>query len=136
MRIFEQGAKINFADINDVYVGFDGYQCCCESFGYFFARSAESEEEVEAPANLEEMIFDVTFFGDHGDDPYTAEARFRLIQPTRVQSDRTMRARERTMAADGGSAEIFLVIFNHHNGYYGHGFEMTHGGTVVQSGAL
>ena len=137
VRIFEQGGKINFVDINDVYVGFDYGASCCESFGHYFARSAESDEEIEAPTNLEEMLFDVSFFAEDGDsDCYNAQARFRLVHPGRQESDRVTRERHRRLAADGGASEIFLVIFNHHTGYYGHGFEMTHGGTVVQSGCL
>ena len=137
MRIFEQGSKINFVDINDVYVGFDNYASCCETFGHYFASSAESSDELEAPVNLEEMIFDVSFFAEGGgSDTYDAQARFRLVQPSRVETDRVTRERERKLAAEGGVSEIFLVIYNHHNGYYGHGFEMKHGGTVVQSGCL
>ena len=30
---------------------------------------------------------------------------------------------ERKLIAEGGAVEIFLMLYNHHNGYYGHGFE-------------
>ncbi len=32
--------------------------------------------------------------------------------------------------------ELFLHLFNCHNGYYGHGFEVKHGGEIVNEGTL
>lgn len=136
MRVFEKDCKINFVDTNDVFVGFDSGQYCCESFGYNFALSSEQgADEVPAPSNLEAMIFDVEYFVEHEAD-YQQAVVFRLTHPIRVGNDAGMRAAERQLAADGGHAEIFLVLYNHHNGYYGHGFSMEHGGTVVQSGGI
>ena len=119
MRIFEKDGKTNFVDTQDVYVGLDAYQSCCESFGHYFSHGATKEdEEIETPENLEEMIFDVEFFEERDGHDQGGEAVFRLFNPHQVEP------------------VIYLVLFNHHNGYYSHGFEMQVGGTVVQSGAL
>lgn len=133
MRIFQSSnGKTNFVDTNDVYVGFDSWQSCCESFGYFFTYiefgevlhstygydHPKGDPENRDPENLAHLVFDPTFFQTQGDSDGGGYAIFRLVDPTN----------------DWGG--IFLVLYNHHNGYYGHGFEVKHGGEVVRSGSL
>ena len=36
MKIFEDNIKVNFVDENNVFVGYDMRQSCCEQAGYFF----------------------------------------------------------------------------------------------------
>lgn len=143
MRIFEDqetwGGKINFVDINDVLIGFDAYQSCCESFGYEFTLTGEKEAEaITEPANLEHLVFDTKFFREH--DGYDAGgiAVFRLFDGRfqRPRNDRDTRQIERELQQIGGHREVFLHLYNHHNGYYGHGFEMTHSGQTIQSGCI
>ena len=150
MRIFESGYKINFADTNDVFVGFDNSQGCCESFGHFFLSSIPDnpltskdyssdnyENEIHPPVNLEELVFDKEFYqNQHGYDG-GGFAIFRLVTPAlRVQNDVTMRERARQRKADGYLDEAFLVLYNHHNGCYGHGFEVKHDGVIIRQGGL
>jgi hypothetical protein len=146
MRIFEDeetwGGKINFVDQNDVVVGFDAYQSCCESFGYFFTLSGEKDaENIDTPTNLEEMVFDTKFFQEHDEEGWGeggGQAVFRLLAPhlARSRSDAVLRKLERETAAVGGRSEVFLHLYNHHNGYYSHGFDMKIGGEVVHSGGI
>lgn len=35
-----------------------------------------------------------------------------------------------------GKPDLFLHLYNAHNGYYGHGFEVKHGGEVVEDDTL
>ena len=114
MKIFRNGWKINFADANDVLVGFDYEGNCCENFGYYFSLTPMGEE-MEEPSDLETYLFEKTFFRQeikHGD---REEATF--------------------MLSNKGNT-IFLNIFNDHNGYYGHGFDFTWAGNLIKSGTL
>jgi hypothetical protein len=113
--------KLNFVDKNNVVLGFDFSQDCCEDFGYYFSLEwpATRNGEVEKRADeLEPYVFDPTFFG-HGSDEVCGEgggdAVFKLVDGDKV---------------------LYLVIYNHHNGYYGHGFEFKNGDKVIEGGCL
>lgn len=123
MKIFERDGKINFVDVNNVFVGFDNRQDCCETFGYFFSYHEEIEigETITLPG-IEDYVFDPNYFVqvskvdvrdslDEGD-----MVRFKLTAP--------------------GKPDVFLQLYNVHNGYYGHGFESTIGGLKWESGVL
>ena len=121
MEVFEKDGKINFVDKNDVFVGFSYQQDCCEIFGWFYspkvpkALEAQEEDEFHDRFDPEGFVFDTTFCeedsGGYGDN----WATFRLVKDGR---------------------EVFLVLYNSHNGYYCHGFEMTLKGTNLHSGGL
>jgi hypothetical protein len=130
MRIFKTDSKTNFVDINDVLVGLDAYQSCCESFGHFFIKEIPeqplhkvydswtdeaSSKDDYSPTNLEDLVFDPDFFQEQPDGDGGGFAIFRL---------------------HSGDDESFLVLYNHHNGYYGHGFTVTHKGTDLRDGCL
>jgi len=139
MRIFETDGKTNFCDTNDVLVGFDSWQSCCEDFGHVFTLAAPTEyrelpKEVEVP-NLEDLVFDPEFFNDF-DNGESGWAVFRLFLPQRQESDRVMREKERVLKANGTITEVFLLLYNHHNGYYSHGFTMENKGTMLREGSL
>lgn len=116
--------KLNFVDDNNVIVGYDYSQSCCESFGYGFSdcllpeevdltgRDLADEDEI----NLEGYNFDTTFY-EHGsgmEDQYYAV--FKLVKP--------------------GEKDLYLYLWNHHNGYYAHGFEMKVGEKELYCGSL
>lgn len=116
MRVFETNEsyaeKVNFVDDNNVFVGFDMAQSCCESFGYFLTRSKPVPDVETAEADKIEGTefpgynFDTTFnegelYPDHDGG---GSVTFRLTNEA--------------------GEEMFLTIYNHHNGYYGHGWDM------------
>lgn len=146
MKIFESDGKINFVDTNDVYIGFDAWQSCCEHFGYGFLNKIPEQmadgfydhEADTKPDNLESMVFDTDFFQEYPYNDGGGYAVFRLVAPqfARQQTDTKKRQVEREFAANNFLVECYLVLFNHHNGYYGHGFEVKHGGELVQTGGL
>jgi len=119
MRIFESNGKINFIDEEDVFVGYDYTQDCCEVFGYRFATEPlECGEEStinEDTFPLDGYLFDKNFFAECGDHDGGGSCSFRLRKD---------------------DSEIFLTLYNHHNGYYGHGFAMTHGASTAYHGTL
>jgi hypothetical protein len=115
MKIFERDSKINFVDDNNVLVGFDSYQCCCESFGWCLSRYPLKGYNYE----VEEGNHGICPDGFQFDPSYFMEkdesVEFRLVK---------------------GDEEIFLLLWNSHNGYYGHGFEMTCGNERLHGGCI
>jgi len=118
MKTFERDGKINFVDDANVLVGFDNESCCCEQFGHFFswkfpAKIDDVKEEIDADG----FNFDREFFKEVSGDDFDCGgmAVFRLTK---------------------GDEEIFLSLFNAHNGYYSHGFRVTVGGITIREGSL
>ena len=117
--------KVNFTDKNDVFIGYDMEQSCCEDAGYFFSKEPEDaysyrEEKGlnEEGLDLEGYIFDVNFFADveSSDLDEGEQVCFKLEKE--------------------GCEDIFLHLYNSHNGYYSHGFEAKIGGEVWKDGTL
>lgn len=120
MKSFQNGYKINFVDDNNVLVGFDNESHCCENFGYFLSRSVPTGiiESPDMSIDAEGFNFDVNFFKDAvSRDEFDCGGMvvFRLTK---------------------GSEEIFLSLYNSHNGYYSHGFEMEVGGVKIHDGNI
>jgi hypothetical protein len=120
--------KVNFVDENNVLVGYDFSGLCCEQYGWYIHNKVTSnmedslfDENTDINAingSLKEWTFDPTFFDEtHGSDRYNVECRavFRLVY---------------------GDNELFLHLYNVHNGYYSHGFEFSKDGVVLNQGDL
>ncbi len=139
MRIFHTsrpsgyGDKLNFVDDNNVLVGFDNDSSCCEDFGYYLTRSVPQRPPDDnhrygsdyAPDSVPETKldgyqFDPTFFQQLSNEQLYTDSggavTFRLVKPD--------------------SPDIYLTLYNSHNGYYSHGFSMEVGGTTIQEGSL
>lgn len=136
MRIFVKDGKINFVDENNVVLGYDLDQDCCENADWFIAdepqKNVETFQEVatvkdaletmvrraaaENPS-LEKFVFDPKFFQkiDRGVFEEGGMAIFRIIS---------------------GRRQRFIHIFNVHNGYYGHGFSFVVGDETTRQGTL
>ena len=124
MKIFERDGKINFVDGNNVFVGFDYESCCCENFGWFVADSP-CDMTSDAPKKLKSIrnySFDVNYFAEkchyvEGDEfECGGMVIFRLINKK--------------------GKERFLHLYNSHNGYYSHGFEIAVNGSEIYSSGL
>lgn len=123
MKVFETGDKVNFVDSNNVFVGYDLGQDCCEHAGWFIkpeptAYSYEFEPVLEQAPDVEGYDFDPSYEkGDSGGDlDGGGMTIFRLTS--------------------GSLPDLYLHIFNAHNGYYCHGFEVKHGDVLVREGYL
>jgi len=116
MRIFEKDGKHNFVDENNVYVGYDSGQDCCEHADWFisdeaflstpeFLKNYGPVSELLKPSILNGWVFDIDFFNEMNiENPESCSmAIFRLVKE---------------------KEQKFLHLFNCHNGYYGHGFTM------------
>jgi hypothetical protein len=116
--------KRNFVDDNNVFVGYDLRQSCCENADWFIADevikdkispwSGKDPDEFSKPEYLDGYRFDQDWFKkiDHNPDAGN-RVIFRLVN-------------------DDGE-EKFLHLFNVHNGYYGHGFEFEIDDETVES---
>lgn len=109
MKIFHKTptdweSKINFVDVNNRAVGFDMAENCCEDFGCGVASS------IDSAAMLEKGSYDAEPYSFVDEDPTHMDGFdcggylfFRIV-------------------ADG-LPDLYVVIWNHHNGYYSHGFD-------------
>lgn len=136
MKTFEADSKINFVDDNNVFVGFSYDSCCCEQFGHYFHRTLGVTPDMAAPVedfDTEGYQFDKTFCeetesgGDSG-----GKATFRLTRPTTPTRSKKAAKRKGPVTCE----VLYLTIYNHHNGYYSHGFEMKVGDKTVKTGSL
>lgn len=115
--------KVNFVDDNDVFVGYDIGQDCCEHADWVILPVITPydyktfDRKEEAP-DVEAYIFDKEFFKEVESDDLDSGGMvvFRLIAENKP--------------------DLYLHLFNCHNGYYGHGFEVKHGGETVREGSL
>lgn len=119
MKIFnkEEGwnSKVNFVDENNVLVGYDMSQCCCENADWFISNTPEINPygDHSPDENLDDWVFDPEYFEEV--DNYElldcgGMVRFRLVN---------------------GDHEKFLHLYNVHNGYYSHSFTFEVGGVVI-----
>ena len=133
MKIFDRAdpwaSKVNFVDENNVILGYDVRQACCEYAGWFIADEPRewipepndgASEPSEPLPDLTGWSFDPAWF--RGPLCYTEYEGasgglviFRIVN---------------------GEAERFIHLFNCHNGYYKHGFELKTGETLLQTGQL
>ena len=123
MKLFERttkegwGNRLNLIDKNNVFVGYDYDESCCESFGYEFRTS--DNKEIDYPENLSDFVFTlnhkifeiVSKYKDDGDSAYGFEIT-------------------------NGEDTLWFVIYNYHNGYYSHGFEFMNDKEQITRGSL
>lgn len=113
MKIIEcQKAYIgstNFVDDNNVVLGWDDDQSCCELFGYAILNELlESVDNIDIlteakEINIEDYNFNTSFFKEvvgHFEDGGCVV--FELISKRKPN--------------------LYLYLYNSHNGYYSHGF--------------
>lgn len=118
MKTFQKDGKINFVDDNNVFVGFDNSQCCCENFGWMITKEkplSEDDQQNEKDEGADGFCFDTKFMESSGDSDGGGQVTFRLAK---------------------GKKQRFLTLWNHHNGYYSHGFEMENDMEIFHRGML
>ena len=133
MKVFTNLGKINFVDENNVFVGYDYIQDCCENFGYFFSKSNEINEEKLSKENLSEdnieslvfdtssYIFDLNYIKEFS-IPF-GERDCNLLQ-------------FKLVSKNNKNDDVYLTLYNYHNGYYYHGFEVKIGEEIIKEDAI
>jgi len=135
MKIFTKDntcwdTKVNFVDENNVFLGYDLSQSCCEKAGWFISDSRNLPKtwsdverifliEENTEQDLSDFVFDTTVFEQH--NPKEC-CDFSMIVLRIVNSD--------------ASQEKFIHIYNCHNRYYAHGFEMKKDDKIIQEGQI
>lgn len=61
---------------------------------------------------------------------------FKLVARLPSRTDRVVRQRERERISLGYVDKVYLCLYNHHNGYYGHGFDFTIKTKPIKNGIL
>ena len=122
MKIFDQTeafpGKVNFVDKNNVCLGYDMDQCCCETADWFISDEEKRTYDVDIiEFDVEDFVFDPTYFEqvDCSELNEGGMVRFRLVN---------------------GDSELFIHLYNCHNGYYRHGFEFKIGDEIKQDDIL
>lgn len=120
IKIFNKEAewttKLNFVDENNVLVGYDYEQNCCEDFGWYISelevdgRSINQSNEQD----LVDYVFDSTFCNYI--ENLTEEVVFKLIAKDKP--------------------DLYLHLYNYHNGYYAHGFTFKIGENIIKEGYI
>lgn len=118
--------KVNFVDKNNVIVGYDLSQDCCEDADWFITSTIDNtikESIDDKKANkvyldeedLDEYVFDKGAFMDITDSFNGLDAggavAFTLIAENKPN--------------------LYLILYNSHNGYYGHGFTVEISGKKI-----
>ena len=118
--------RINFLDSNNVLVGFQTHQDCCETSGWYFSKNKKTDTDYdEGVMELEEeniLVKDYNFDPDY----------FEEVKDANVEEGGMIRFR----LIDDKKNELFLHIFNSHNGYYSHGFSVSIPGKKVIEGSI
>lgn len=133
MKVFQSsndktGYKINFVDMLNRFVGFDFSSKCCEEFGYAITKTCpktfqEMKEMEQIPDDsISEYVFDISFEHspkDDSNDEFGDSANCATFK-----------------AVDEKLNEIYITIWNSHNGYYSHGFEFRDGKKLIREDFL
>jgi hypothetical protein len=114
-------AKVNFVDGNNVVVGFDLGQSCCESFGYSILSEIPDGTNEDRPTDAEL-------------EPYFFDTSFAPVENSGGSFDEGGSISFRLVAED--LPPLYLTLFNAHNGYYSHGFEYVVPGQAKREGSL
>ena len=117
MLIIRHEDKVNFVDKNNVFVGYDLSQQCCETAGFFIHDKEIDVIQEKSIESVSDYVFDKTYFELVQLKDYESKiARFKLVAK--------------------GKKSLFLHLYNCHNGYYSHGFEFMNGKKIMKEGLL
>lgn len=110
IKIIERGYKLNGIDDANRLVGFDLEDDCCAHGGWFVSKRIENTEpkELDHRNDLPEYSFDEAFF-----------------QETKSNVNEYQAVVFKMVAKD--KPDLYLHLFNVHNGYYSKGFRTSFG---------
>lgn len=135
MKIFEKeestwDSKVNFVDKNNVLLGYDLSQDCCEYADWFIDNVPHLDGAI--PINIQDYKSRYALSKYSFDTSY-----YRNISNSNEYDDGCGMAIFRIVYDSNPKKEKFIHLFNCHNGYYGHGFDFTVGeGDPMISGCL
>jgi len=98
--------KVNFIDERNNLIGFDMESDCCEDFGWFIIDTELNSKKGGGKFILENYNFNKYSFKINRHNDEGGEIIIELKGKKRLPN-------------------LYLHIFNNHNGYYSHGFELS-----------
>ena len=122
MKMFYANGKVNFVDENNVFVGYDTGQYCCESADWFYALQPQASSipsDMNEGTDISKYYFDGSYVNSDIVDHSLNEGEivaFRMVGK--------------------GLPDIFLHLFNCRGEYYSHGFEFKLGDETIDAGSL
>ena len=132
MKVFHRTepwpSKVNFEDENNVALGYDLAQDCCEAAGWFIADEIASFPPLDSSQNFAGHPNAFPQGGVYELQGWRFDPAFRAVI-THRDFDEGKMVVFRIM--NGSKAEKFIHIFNAHNGYYSHGFTFSGQGFVT-----
>jgi len=118
------GGSINFIDTNDVFIGYDLSQDCCEYADWYISESLEFVYPIDKIKRMDKSLYEHHVFNPS------------FIEGPNESSDLDAGMWVAFKMVDNGKPDLFLILFNSHNGYYGHGFELKIDGEIIHNGGL
>ena len=127
--------KVNFVDENNVALGYDMGQDCCEHADWFICSNAcRTSALFEQHSNSKHT---------DGLESYTFDKNFHIV----LEQMDDERDEAYGVLEDGGMAifkvvssccfpDLYIHIYNSHNGYYGHGFDFCENEKTLLEGSL
>ena len=120
--------KVNFIDSNNIILGYDLSQSCCENATWAIGPNKDGSDSIHSGSDEESEEFEMDGYRfdpdfsevneDSYEEPGGAYALFKLIH----------------QAYGARKPPLYVRLENCHNGYYGHGF--TFSGAPTLSGCL
>lgn len=118
-------SKVNFIDSNNVILGYDLEQSCCEHAFWSISETPDGKNPIYQGDNdtvkeihLEGYCFDPNYCQQQHDlEREEHAATFKLVG---------------SQYAKPQLPDLFVRLENHHNGYYGHGF-IFRGAIIIDS---
>ena len=141
MKIFDSrsgwSTKTNFVDDNNVFVGYDIEQSCCEHADWFIADEItpslpDQNDGSKQPKDLPGYVFDRDFFKDISDQVTDPDYSYNDYVYNPLDAGRMVVFR---LTSEKGGVK-YLHIFNSHNGYYSHGFSFGEGDNIIMEDYL
>lgn len=122
----ECSKSVNWVDGNNRLVGFDFSSQCCEMFGYKYCKF-DFDVEAEYVENGRWSSINAFDDVDTSENPDLSNAFFAEEQPF---------AKDGKFKIEGSPDCNWLILYNHHDGYYCHGFVYKKDGNVVCEGDI
>jgi hypothetical protein len=123
--------KVNFIDERNNLIGFDMSSCCCEDFGWFITDTELNNKKGGGEFTLEDYNFNANSLKiNRYSDDEGGEIIIELKGKHLKDSSTIAAEQEMYVGASGyinkylPAPDLYLHIFNKHNGWYSHGFNL------------
>lgn len=117
IKVLVMGKKLNVVDSNNNLVGFDLEDSCCASGGYFITDDIKKKDFDNVKGipdiDFQNYVFDQNFFEDVRDGHGEGGAVVFKMRPQYGWD----------YDEDENLPDLYLHLFNVHNGYYSKGFK-------------